>query len=132
MKPPVKLITPEEYLMGRAKIEDLTPEQRANMDKLLAAVNELIKRYGRSLPINSGFRSKEDQMRINPKSMSSKHLICAAIDLGDKDHSFRHWLLTHLEHAQELKLWIEDPSHTSTWIHLQCIPPKSGYRIFIP
>ena len=128
----IKYISVEEYLMGRIKVEELTPEQVGNMNTLIPKINTLLERYKRPLEMNSGFRTEEEQMRINPKAPKSKHTECAAIDIGDKDHNFRYWVLMHLDYLIELGLYMEDPSHTPTWVHLQCIPPKSGKRIFIP
>lgn len=125
-------ISVEQYLMGRAKLEDLTPEQVANLNTLIPKINELLSRYKRKVPMNSGYRSKADQMRINPKAPKSKHCECAAIDLGDKDHNFRYWVLMHLDYLIELGLYMEDPASTFNWVHLQCIPPKSKRVIFIP
>lgn len=128
----VNFISVDQYLMGRIKPEDLTPEQIANMNTLIPKVNELLERYGKPLTMNSGYRTKEDQLRINPKAPNSRHCEAAAIDIGDKDHSFRYWVLMHLDYLIELGLYLEDPSHTASWIHLQCTPPKSGKTIFIP
>lgn len=118
--------------MGRAKLEDLPPEHVANINTLIPKINELLERYNRPVPMNSGYRTVEDQKRINPKAMKSKHMEGAAIDLGDKDHNLRYFILNNVKILEELDLYMEDPSHTATWVHLQCIPPKSGRRIFIP
>lgn len=125
-------ITPDMYLMGRIKIEDLTAEQATNMYLLLPKINELIDRYDKPIKLNSGYRSEADQMRINPRAPKSRHTICAAVDLGDKEHNFRYWILSHINYLEELGLYMEDPAHCPTWVHLQCIAPHSGYRIFIP
>jgi hypothetical protein len=128
----IKYISVEQYLMNRTTIDALTPEQTANLNTLISKINELLERYNKPVPMNSGYRTKEDQLRINPKAPNSKHCECAAIDLGDRDNSFRYWCLMHLDYLVELGLWMEDPSHCPTWVHLQCVPPKSGKRIFIP
>lgn len=122
----------EQYLMGRTTMDKLSPEQVGNLNTLIPKINELLERYNKPVPMNSGYRSPEDQMRINPKAPKSKHIECAAIDLGDKDHSFRYWCLMHLDILIELGLYMEDPSHTPTWVHLQCIAPRSGKIIFLP
>lgn len=130
----MKLVSMEDYLMGRIKIEDLDGEQTINLNTLIPRINDLLSEYNKEVTLHSGYRSPADQARINPKASKSKHLVCAAIDLGDKDRgtSLRNWCLTRLDLLVKIGLWMEDPSHTLTWVHLQCIPPKSGYRIFIP
>lgn len=113
-------------------MDKLSDEQIRNLNTLIVKVNELLDRYNKPITMNSGYRSLEDQMKINPKAPNSKHCECAAIDLGDQDHNFRYWCLTHINYLIELELYMEDPSHTLTWIHLQCIAPHSGHTIFIP
>lgn len=125
-------ITKEEYLMGRIKEEDLPDEYKKNMEELLDKINKLLALYKKPVTLNSGYRSSEDQLRINPKAPKSKHTECAAIDLGDRSLSFRYWCLINLKELIDLGLYMEDPSHTPTWTHLQCIPPHSGSRIFLP
>jgi hypothetical protein len=129
-------ISVEQYLMGRAKLEDLTPEQVGNINTLIPKINELLERYGKPVKMTSGYRSPADQQRINPKAPGSMHTRGAAIDLWTDDKSFTYWVLMHLDYLIELGLYIEDPSHTSKglggWIHCQIIPPRSGRRIFIP
>lgn len=118
--------------MGRTTLDKLSDQQVRNLNILINKVNELLDRYGKSVTMNSGYRSPEDQARINPKAPKSKHMECAAIDIGDKDHNFRYFCLNNLHHLVELGLYMEDPSSTYNWIHLQIIPPKSGRRIFLP
>lgn len=126
------MISVEQYLMGRITIDKLTPEQMGNMNTLIPKINDLLEKYGKPTSVNSGYRSPADQARINPKAPRSMHLVCAAVDLADRDHNLRHWCLTHLNVLEDLGLYMEDVAHTPSWIHLQCIPPKSGHRIFIP
>jgi len=128
----MKQITKEAYLMGRITEDKLTPEQDANMLTLLAKVNKLLLMYNKDITVNSGYRSPSDQQRINPSAPHSWHLECAAVDIGDRDHLFRYWVLMHLQDLESIGLWMEDPSHTPTWIHLQIYAPKSGHRIFMP
>lgn len=143
----VNFISIEQYLMNRIKYEDLTPTQVSNLNTLIPKVNELLERYGKPLVMSSGFRSKEDQIRIyaekNAKRKaqglppykvptSSQHMAAAAVDIEDPDRKFGHWCLMHLDYLIELDLYMEDLGSTPTWCHLQCLPPKSGKRIFRP
>jgi hypothetical protein len=143
----MKYISVYEYLMGRAKIEDLTDEQLANMNTLIPKVNELLEKFGEYKKCNSGFRSINDHLRIykeiNEKRkkqgkpevkvpMSSSHLKAAAIDLEDKNDKLKNWILKNVHVLEELDLYCESFSHTDTWVHLQIFKPKSGNRFFIP
>lgn len=125
-------ISVDEYLMGRITPEELTPEQMSNMNTLIPKINDLLDLYKKPTKVNSGYRSETDQARINPKAPHSEHLVCGAVDLADPDLNLRYWCLTHLDVLAKLGLWMEDPSHTLHWVHLQIKEPKSGHRIFIP
>lgn len=125
-------ISVNQYLMGRAKLEELSDEIVANINKLIPIINDLLEAYGKPVTMNSGFRTEEDQMRINPKAPKSMHCIGAAIDIGDKDHNFRYWCLNNLNEVIKRGIYLEDPAHTASWMHCQIIAPKSGSRIFIP
>lgn len=118
--------------MSRANLEDLSSELQANANTIVPRANDLLSRFGEYRNCNSGYRTPEDQMRINPKAPASKHTICAAIDLEDKDRKLTEFCLNNLEILQEIGLWMEENSSTPTWVHVQCIAPLSGHRIFIP
>jgi hypothetical protein len=128
----MKYISVDEVLMGRIKIEELSPELLSNLNTIVPRVNELLEKFGQYRKVNSGYRSIEDQKRINPKATHSMHLKCAAVDLEDKDRKLTHFCLNNLKLLESIGLWMEDPNSTNTWVHLQCYPPKSGRRIFIP
>ena len=42
------------------------------------------------------------------------------------------WCMDHLDFLAEAGLWLEHPSATKGWCHLQQVPPKSGRRVFYP
>lgn len=121
-----------EYLMGRVKMEDLTDEQVRNLNTIVPAANALLEKFGEYRKVTSGYRSQEDQMRINPSAPKSKHLLCAAVDLEDKDGKLKAWCMANLKVLSLIGLWMESPKSTPTWVHVQCIPPKSGNRVFNP
>lgn len=128
----MKQISQADYLMGRAKFDDLDESTQDNINTLLPKVNELLKAFGTFRGCNSGFRSKADQMRINPKATSSKHLTGAAIDLEDANGKLKAWINANVSVLERLGLYCEDFGHTTTWVHCQIFPPKSGRRFFIP
>lgn len=107
-------------------------EVAANLAILLDRMNEVRSAYGKPMVVNSGLRSQADQTRINPGAPKSKHLIGAACDISDPDGSLAAWVKANLPKMKEIGLWMEEFSKTQGWVHFQCIPPKSGNRIFIP
>jgi len=110
----------------------LTPEQECNFSHLYMAVNVLRYECGIPFIITSGFRSKEDQQKINPKAMNSAHTLAAACDIQDHDRLIWDWLVANLELVIDVGGYLESKVYTPNWVHLQIIPPKSGHRIFLP
>lgn len=121
-----------EYLMGRITIDKLSNEQLSNMNIIVPRANELLEAFGQYRAVTSGYRSKADQDRINPGAPKSKHIICAAVDLEDRDGKLKQFCLKNLDLLKELGLWIEDPKSSPTWLHCQCVSPSSGNRVFKP
>ena len=103
-----------------------------NIQDLICAANKCMSLYGKQFVVTSGLRSEEDQERINPKAMHSKHLTGQAVDVEDKDGALAAWISKHLDKMEQYGLWFEDFGHTHGWVHMQCCPPKSGRRVFIP
>ena len=128
------MITLSDYYMGRDKEypSDLTDKIKSNAESLLLKVNELLGFFGESRTCNSGWRPKAVQMKVNPKAMGSKHISGDAIDLEDKDGKLKEWCVFNQATLEELGLYMEHPSATPTWVHLQQVPPASGNRIFKP
>lgn len=129
------MISYEEILQGRAKLEDLDEETQANIKVLHERINKLRKAYGKPIRVNDGYRRPKD----TPKNGANKsnHLIGAAIDLDDDDYgTLWKWTLENLELMQEIGLWMEDPRWThgkiGTWMHYSIFPPKSHKRIYVP
>ena len=125
-------ITILEFLMSRVTEDKLTPEQLSNMNILLPKANALLAKFGEFRKCNSGFRTLEDQQRINPGAIHSKHLLGAAIDLEDADGKLKQFIINNPDILVELDLYQEAPESTKTWVHIQCIAPKSGHHVFIP
>lgn len=128
----MQYISMDEFLMNKTTLDKLPSELVANANTIVPRVNELLDAFGSYRKCNSGYRTLEDQMKINPSAPHSKHMECAAIDLSDPDGSLDAWCLKNLDVLAKIGLWLEDPGHTVGWSHLQCLPPKSGNRVFIP
>lgn len=110
----------------------LTPEIEQNLSDLHEKMNKVRAAYGNVMIITSGLRSQEDQERINPSAPKSKHLIGAACDVLDRDKKLAIWVQANMPLMEQIGLWFEDFGHTDGWVHFQCLPPKSGKRVFIP
>lgn len=138
-----KYISVIDYLAGKATLDQLPDEIVRNINTLIPKINDLLEHFGAYRGVNSGYRTSEDQIRIYKQklgaaydiskvAMKSAHLVGAAIDLEDKDRKLTHWALINLPLLQQMGLYIEEPASCPTWLHIQCISPKSGKTIFQP
>lgn len=122
-------LTATEYLMGRCKQEDLPETLNENMEQLLSTVNGLLAEFGAYRRINSGYRRQKDNAAAGG-SLGSAHLTCEAVDLEDKDGELKRFC--NVEVLEKWDLFMEHPSKSPSWCHLQVRPVRSGNRIFYP
>ena len=124
-------ITKEDVLREKIKEKDLSSEMQANLEILVKKINELVAAYGKSVTVSSGFRSKEDQIRVYKQKgitdiskipMHSKHLSCQAIDIADPNKELQKWCKKNEKTLKSIGLWMEDFSATPTWVHFQIVP----------
>jgi len=124
-------VTPEEYF-NTQDVSDLTHEQYCNAIRLLHVINLLRLEFGVPFKINSGYRSLAHNLRVGG-SANSHHIYCRAIDIADPNGLIKGQLMANNnELLIKYNLFMEDPSVTKTWAHLQIVPPRSGARIFMP
>lgn len=143
----MRKITVEEYLMNRAKFEELSADHKNSTVDLLDRVNKLLEALGREARVSSGIRTKKDHERIyrqiNAKRkeqgldpikvpMGSKHLSCQAVDLADPNNELDVLLDQKEALLEEYGLYREHPDYTKGWVHLQTVAPGSGLRTFKP
>lgn len=103
----------------------------ANLDELLPKVNVIRAAWNKPMIVTSGYRTEEDQARINPSAPKSKHTTGNAVDISDPDLSITAWLKSDGANLLvEQGLYCEEGN--SNWVHLQDIPPGSGHRWFYP
>lgn len=135
----MSLVTKEEILLGRVKYEDLTDEQKKNIDILVDRINRFFAGYTwpSKLPkkVNDGLRRPQDAPKNG--SATSWHYRGAAIDLDDDDSGVTwQYVWANRKKLKEIGLWVEHPNWThgsaGTWMHFQIYPPKSGKRFFVP
>lgn len=118
--------------MLNPKNSPLTPVQESNLQKLFEVLVELETLYGTDLIVTSGFRTRDDQMRINPRVKDSAHMMGEAVDLSDRDKSLWNFLMDNWDTLIRLGIYLEEKSYTVSWVHIQIRVPKSGSRVFIP
>lgn len=125
------MITRDEVLMGRDKDSPLTKELETNLTKLLMALNAFRKIYGKPMVVSSGYRPEAVNAATPGAAKHSNHMICLACDFKD-DGKLDQYCVDNQDVLEKCGLYLEDPAHTPGWTHLQCVPPRSGNRIFIP
>jgi hypothetical protein len=129
------MLTLADYLMGRdlSHADELSAELLVNARHTVERANGLLRLAGRmSCPVNSGWRPHSVNATIPNASPRSRHLTCQAVDLGDHDGTLDAWCSTHQDALEHLGLWLEHPSATPGWCHVQIVPPGSGRRVFMP
>jgi len=128
------------------------PEHEANGVKLLAQVNLCLHKanedgvydYWIDPDTNSqisgakggsgdgGYRAADSRTG----GATSAHRIASAVDVFDPERKLAQWCVKNKAALVELGLWCEDfrwtYAHKASWVHLQCVQPKSGKRIYIP
>lgn len=116
-------ITLADYYMGRDSLyaHELTPELAANAQQTVACANELLRRAGLRRAVNSGWRPAAVNATVKNAAKKSKHMLCLAIDINDDDGALDAWCMAHPEVLEELGLWLEHPSATPGWCHVQIV-----------
>ena len=135
------------------KIEELNPknvkltaEEQANLAILHEKINKIRNLWAKPMIVTSGFRSKEDHLRVyreiayrkdvkfdeSKVPMGSKHLYGKAVDISDPKGELAKWCHENVKHLEDIGLWLEATEDTIGWVHFQIEPPKSGNRFFKP
>jgi len=138
------MITVRQYYMNR-DIEfrmELTDELRRNAETTVARANTLLNHAlndrvylimnSQKSFVRSGWRPPVINRATANSAPLSKHMTCEAIDIEDIEGELDEWCMEHLSILEEVGLWLEHPSATKSWCHLQTKPPRSGKRVFYP
>ena len=143
-------LTLEQYFTGPDGVRrdqvyalDLTAQIEANATRLLPIVDDLLARMeaagvqllidaGTRSPIHSGWRPPAVNDNTSNAAAKSNHRIGLAVDLLDTHRALGTWAVNNLDALEELGLWMEDPRWCPTWLHVQCVSPASGHRVYIP
>lgn len=133
------MITLNDYITAsgkypeRLKSSELTDEVKKNAQKLLDKVNALLKDLNlKDIKVSSGFRPSAVNANIKGAAKKSNHLSGNALDLLDPKNKLDELFMNNLKLLEKHGLYLEHPSKTNTWSHLQQVPPASGNRVFMP
>ncbi len=111
--------------------QDFTDEVSSNIDMLLKALNIVREAYGKPMVVSSGWRPASINAKVGGAKKSA-HVVGLAADFKDHDNRLKEWCLANLSVLAKAGLYMEDPSATPTWVHLQLRAPASGNRVFKP
>ena len=134
------MITLADYFMGRDKTHaaELTDAIWRNADATVMRANVLLGTF-RSLTgdtelrrVNSGWRPAAINAATRGAALRSKHMTGEAIDIADPEGDLDQWCLDNQEVLKGIGLWLEHPSATKGWCHVQIVPPRSLNRVFYP
>jgi hypothetical protein len=141
------MITLSQYWMGRDREfpTAMTPDIEHNARITVELVNKLLERllaagvHVHISPITgsqlaSGWRPATLNAKTVGAAPNSKHITAQAADIYDPEGEVDDWLTTKdgLDYLGIAGLWLEHPSATKGWAHVQTIPPRSGKRVFYP
>ena len=138
-------ITLQDYLMGRDQAHpgELTEFIARDATATVMRVNDLLAKAVKAgvtidinpktgTPVSSGWRPYAVNAATPGAAVRSKHMTGQACDLYDPDGDLDDFCLSNPELLQALGLWLEHPSATKGWCHVQTIAPRSGKRVFYP
>lgn len=83
-------------------------------------------------PVSSGWRPPEVNAGTPGAALRSKHMTGNAVDLYDPEGALDDWCMEHQQVLADIGLWLEHPSSTKGWCHVQRLPPGSYKRVFYP
>lgn len=129
------VLTMTDYYMGRDAYhaDELSVEMRAHARTIVERANGLLRLAGiTDTGVNSGWRPHSINAAIANASPRSRHLTCQAVDLRDEAGVLDAWCMSNLHALEVLGLWLEHPSATPGWCHVQTVAPRSGRRVFMP
>lgn len=85
------------------------------------------------MPVNRGYSTRIEQLRINPDHPGSAHITFEAVDIDDPYKDLWNWCIENLErYVIPLGLYLEEKLYTPKHVHFQTRAPGSGNRIFRP
>ena len=141
------MLTLRDYWMGRDSQYPtaMTPQIETNARRMVDLVNKLLAKLlaagihvpispGEGSQLSSGWRPAVVNSKTVGAAPNSKHMTGEAADIYDPEGEVDDWLMTDAGQQAliEVGLWMEHPSATKGWAHVQSMPPRSGKRVFYP
>lgn len=135
------MLSIKEFLKPGVAFSSLPADVQVNLLELCKRMNTVRAAYGKPMTVTSGLRTIAEHLAIYKAKgitdqakipMKSKHLSGEAVDIADAKGVLKAWCLANVAVLEAAGLWCEDFSATPTWLHFQCVPPKSGKRFFLP
>lgn len=122
------MILRAEVLMGRDVEYPLDDKLEDNLSRLLICLNKFRQQYGQPMLVSSGYRPGKYNQAAGGAEHSA-HLTCEACDFHDPDGVLKKFVTDRPDILTECGLWMESPTNTPTWIHLDI---RARYnRIFL-
>lgn len=118
-----------QHLVGHEP--ELTDDIQANAAIICDRANQLLSEFGQDRGLRSGWRPAAINNGAGG-APHSKHMTGQAVDIDDNDGSLDEWCKDNVPVLERIGLWLEIDTATPTWTHVQCVPPGSGHRFFIP
>lgn len=115
---------PQEYI-------DSAVEENAKF--LLHQVNTFLEMLDvKDVHVNSGWRPREHNAKIGG-AKNSAHISGRAVDIADPNGGLAAVIANAPEKLRAMELWMENPKHTKTWVHLDNLHRKDRpSRTFLP
>lgn len=141
------MLTLQQYWNGYDKRypNELTTRINAEAAETVRVLNQLavaLQKAGIRLEVSpktgsiltSGWRPEQVNSTTPGAAVRSLHILALAADLYDPEGELDEFLLSDKGQAilVSLDLWLEHPSATKGWCHVQRKPPRSGRRVFYP
>ncbi len=133
------MITVQGYLTQHAPEGAAPAGVVANAEILIPRVNAALSlAWSSAVPcceapqLASGWRPPAFNATVPNAAVNSKHMTGQAVDIVDPDGDLDAWCMANIDTLTDMGLWLEHPSSTKGWCHLQSIPPRSGNNPFYP
>lgn len=116
---------------SRATDAPPTTDMLINAGLLIQRVNKLLRHWSDKVKVSSGYRPPVYNKAAHGAT-NSAHLTCEAVDISDPDGKLGKFIMENQWLLSLANVYMEDPSRTPTWVHLQIRPTKSNNRVFKP
>lgn len=134
------MINLEDYISASGKYperlnsEELTKAIKDNAVVLLNKVNQLLQELSiTNVKVSSGFRPAAVNAKVKGAAKKSLHMSGRAVDIYDPEHTLIRKILANPDILKKYDLWMEDPSCTPTWCHLDnSTRTERPLRVFKP